>query len=359
MDFAERISQLSDHAQSVTKASVGTEEGCKMALVLPFIQALGYDYTNPREVIPEFTADYGVKKGEKVDYAIMHDGKPILLIECKCFGSHLDIARESQLGRYFTNTEARIAILTDGIEYRFYTDLEQTNKMDQKPFMVFNLSSIDESLIEELRKLSKDKFDLEATLSAASELKYVREIKKLLAKQMEDPDEEFVRFFARQVYSGAITQKVKNQFYNVVKKAFNDFLVETLKEDFESYMTVKRNVSKEAVESEAEKPSDEPQENNGIVTTEEEWNGYYIVKAILSNTVDPKRVTIRDTKSYCGILLDDNNRKPICRVRFDYATKRCLSLFHEENSENIVEIESVEDIYKYADELRKTVKSYE
>jgi predicted type IV restriction endonuclease len=97
---------------------------------MPFISALGYDVFDPVEVIPEFTADVGIKKGEKVDYAIKQDGKIIMLFECKCCNGSLDDCHASQLYRYFSVTEARIAVLTDGIIYRFYTDIEQPNKMD-------------------------------------------------------------------------------------------------------------------------------------------------------------------------------------------------------------------------------------
>ncbi|MEP7219297.1 MAG: type I restriction endonuclease, partial [Bacteroidota bacterium] len=211
MDF---IDQLQALASKVAKAKdiVQTEEATKNAFVLPFIHALGYDVFNPLEVVPEFTADVGIKKGEKVDYAIFHDSKPIILFECKKCGGKLDHSCASQLYRYFSVTEARIGILTDGVIYQFFTDLEQLNKMDEKPFMEFNILDIQESLVPEIKKLTKGSFDLEATLNAASELKYTKEIRKALSEEFNSPSEDFVRHFTAKVYSGRLTQAVREQF---------------------------------------------------------------------------------------------------------------------------------------------------
>ena len=118
----------------------GNEEATKTALVLPFINfVLGYNPFEPSEVAPEYSADILGKKNEKVDYAILKDGKPVILIECKKYGTPLERAQASQLYRYMSATEARIAVLTDGVSYQFYTDLDQPNRMDEKPFLEFNL----------------------------------------------------------------------------------------------------------------------------------------------------------------------------------------------------------------------------
>ena len=124
--LAEKVDQLKD--------KIDTEESTKHAFTLPFINILGYDTFNPTEVVPEFTADLGLKKGEKVDYAIFQNGNPILIVECKHWKQNLDV-HNSQLFRYFHVTKTRFALLTNGIQYRFYTDLEETNKMDEKPFL--------------------------------------------------------------------------------------------------------------------------------------------------------------------------------------------------------------------------------
>ena len=138
MDFIDQVRALASRV-STAKDSVSTEEATKNAMIMPFIQLLGYDVFNPSEVTPELVADVGTKKGEKVDYAILRDGKPIMLFECKKAGGDLHINHASQLFRYFHVTEARFAVLTNGLTYRFFTDLEKPNKMDEKPFFEFNI----------------------------------------------------------------------------------------------------------------------------------------------------------------------------------------------------------------------------
>jgi len=133
MDFKDQIKQLGERVIRL-KDQIQTEEATKNAFIMPFIQALGYDVFNPLEVVPEFTADIGIKKGEKVDYAIMKEGQPIILIECKWWGDNLDV-HNSQLFRYFHTTKSKFGLLTNGIQFRFYTDLMETNKMDEKPFL--------------------------------------------------------------------------------------------------------------------------------------------------------------------------------------------------------------------------------
>lgn len=214
MDFSEEIVALADRMQKV-KGNLGTEEATKNALVMPFIRALGYDVFNPLEVVPEFTADIADRKGEKVDYALMHEGKPIILIECKCCGAPLDNDKCDQLHRYFTTVDARIGILTDGVRYLFFSDLEEFKKMDKRPFMAFDLENIDNTLIPELRKLCKGKFNLQTALDTANELKYTREIKRILLSQLEEAtiSEGFVDFFIRETYQGSrITKAIREQF---------------------------------------------------------------------------------------------------------------------------------------------------
>ena len=226
MEFSAKVPEIKKHAQ--------TEEATKNALVLPFLQLLGYDPFNPTEVCPEFTSDVGTKKGEKVDYAVMISGKPVILIECKYSGSCLDSGQCNQLYRYFTNTAARIGILTNGLEYRFFSDLDKTNLMDQKPFMLFDIENPEDALIGELKKITKEHFDLDATISAANQLKYTREIKKVLATEIQDPSEEFIRFFASRVYSGRLTQQAREWFSGIVKRSVSHYINDVINERLSS-----------------------------------------------------------------------------------------------------------------------------
>jgi len=183
-EFDDKVRELAARIPG-QREHIRTEEACKSALVMPFINALGYNVFDPREVTPELVADVGTKKGEKVDYAILRDGKPIMLFECKPCGCDLDLAHASQLYRYFSVTEARFGILTNGINYHFYSDLEAPNKMDAKPFLEINMLSLDDIAITELTRFSKAAFDVSSILATASELKYMKEIKRVLAGEMQ------------------------------------------------------------------------------------------------------------------------------------------------------------------------------
>ena len=170
MDFKDEIKQFGDRVEKL-KAQISTEEATKNAFIMPFIKALGYDVFDPLEVVPEYVADIGIKKGEKVDYAILKDGHPTILVECKHWGENLDV-HNSQLFRYFHTTKAKFGLLSNGIVYRFYTDLVEKNKMDEKPFLEFNVTDIKDNQIEELKKFHKSYFDVDNIVNTASELKY-------------------------------------------------------------------------------------------------------------------------------------------------------------------------------------------
>lgn len=185
---------------------------------MPFIQALGYDVFNPLEVMPELVADVGVKKGEKVDYAILQDGKPIILVECKHHAFSPTLEHASQLYRYFSVTEARFAVLTNGVTYRFYTDLEKPNTMDGRPFLEVDLLKIQENELVELLKFAKHAFDQENILSLASEMKYVKAIKQHLEQEFSEPSDDFIRLLTARVFEGRLTSSVRNRFALYTKK---------------------------------------------------------------------------------------------------------------------------------------------
>ncbi|MCL6272181.1 type I restriction enzyme HsdR N-terminal domain-containing protein [Sansalvadorimonas sp. 2012CJ34-2] len=358
MDFIERLQGLSKKISQVGE-NLTTEEATKNALVMPFLHSvLGYDVFDPNEVIPEFTADTGTKKGEKVDYALIKDDEVQILIECKKYGEKLTPKHASQLFRYFSVTNARLAILTNGAIYEFYTDLDAPNKMDEKPFLVLDLEDIDEHIIPEVKKLTKSSFDVDSIVGAAGELKYLNQIKKLLASQFKEPEEDFVKFFASRVYDGVLTAKVKSQFLEITTKALKQFLNDSINERLKSAIgnDVKSNIPDE-VEVEQE-IVDFEEEDSKIVTTEEELDGFNIVRAILRKKLEVDRISARDTQSYFGVLLDDNNRKPLCRLHFN-AKQKYLGIFDSNKKETRHPIDSLEDIFSFNDMLLETVDSYE
>lgn len=368
MEIAERAQALALKIRK-HKSSIETEEATKNAFVMPFISTvLGYDVFNPAEVIPEFTADVGTKRGEKIDYAIVHDGQVQVLVEVKKINDPLRIEHASQLFRYFAVTNARIAILTNGEIYELYTDLDAPNRMDSKPFLVLDFSDIDETLLPELGKLTKESFDLDSVISAAGELKYIGQLKRILAAQFKQPEDEWVRFLTTRVYEGSFTQRVREQFVPLVDKAARQFLNEQVNDRLKNALggpDAYVSVSNGPTEPEQPK-SDQPElatptrpvdSDGAVLTTEEELEGYRIVRAIVCSEVPATRIVARDTKTYFGVLLDDNNRKPIARLWLN-RSKKYLGLFDENKVENRVPITDVVDIYQHADQLRKTVARY-
>lgn len=348
MEIQTQLKTLSDRIIEL-KDQIQTEEATKTAFVLPFISLLGYDIFNPIEVIPEFTADVGLKKGEKVDYAIFQEGNPILIIECKHWKEDLS-GHSSQLTRYFHVSKSRFALLTNGINYQFYTDLEKTNVMDERPFFEFEMTNMKEGYVTELAKFHKSNFDVHNIINNASSLKYTHEIKRIFNAELEDASPDFIRFFAARLYKGRLTEKVMIQFKELVQRAIGQQISESVNSRLQSAL------NKEIERSDEEEI--EVVEESKIITTEEELNGYEIIKAIVRRKIDSSRIVYRDTQSYFGVLLDDNNRKPICRLHLD-GKKKYISLFNENKQEKKVHIESIDRIYDFEQELLDTVDYYE
>lgn len=363
MDFYESLNSLAAKIRQQGQ-NISTEEATKNAFVMPFIKTvLGYDVFDPTEVVPEFVCDVGTKKGEKIDYAIFKDGHVQILIECKKIGEPLNVNHASQLFRYFHVTTARISILTNGRVYKFFTDLEAPNKMDDKPFLELDLLDIDEHAAPELRKLTRSAFDVDSIISAAGELKYIGQLKRELAGQLAEPCEEFLRFFVARVYDGPITARVREQFQPLMQKAITQFTGDLINDRLKSAMTgaatqtlvVPIAPSGTTTEGQAPEACSPESDEARIDTTPEEMEGFFIVKSIVRTTVDPARIGHRDTQSYFGILLDDNNRKPVCRLHFNRAQKY-IGILDAERKETRHPINSLDDIYSLSDALIKATK---
>lgn len=349
MDFKDQIKQLADRVVKL-KNNINTEEATKNAFVMPFLQCLGYDVFNPLEVIPEFICDVGIKKGEKIDYAIVRDGEPCILLECKHWGQSLNF-HDGQLLRYFHVSPAKFSILTNGIVYRFYSDLVTPNKMDDKPFLEFDITTIKDAQIAELKKFHKTYFDVETIMNTASELKYVNEIKSLIQSEFEDPSSEFVKYFAKQVYPSVITAKILDQFKELVKTSIQQHITDNITSRLNIALS-KENRKEEEIAAEPKLPESK------VVTTEEELDSFRVIKAILAKRVDVNRLFYRDAQSYFAILLDDNNRKPICRMYLNSETNKYFCLIDEAKKEVRTDIESIYDLYNYTDQILASLDKY-
>ncbi|MBQ8307185.1 MAG: type I restriction enzyme HsdR N-terminal domain-containing protein [Alistipes sp.] len=356
MDFKDSIKRLSERIESL-KGNLPTEEATKTALIIPFISALGYDVFNPLEVLPEMCCDIGTKKGEKIDYAILRDGEPIILIECKHWQQNLTL-HDNQLLRYFHVSKAKFGVLTNGIIYKFYTDLAEPNKMDEKPFLEVNLLDIKDEQIEELKKFHRSYFDVGAILSTASELKYMGELKAVIEKEFSSPSPDLVKFLCKQVYEGVFTQKILEQFTALLKRTINNYINATISERLKA--AIKDNEAP-AAEQPAEEQATVPVEETAVSkinTTEEELQAFYVVKAILRGSVPAERVTYRDAQTYFAIFIDNNNRKPVCRLYLDSENNKRITFVDEAKKEHHNKIATLDDIYQYADEIIAAAKRY-
>jgi len=354
MDFIDQVRALASRV-GLAKDMLQTEEATKNAMVMPFIQLLGYNVFDPMEVTPELIADVGTKKGEKVDYAILKDGRPIMLFECKKSGGDLHINHASQLFRYFHVTEARFGVLTNGIVYRFFTDLEKANKMDDKPFFEFNILDFREQDVEELKKFAKATFDVETILTTANHLKYTRSIQNTLSDWMTNPPEEFVRLASAEFLVGKhFKNAVKDLFTQVTKQAFQQLVGDKINERLKGAMTP------EAVVPSTSQPTVEasPEADDVFAPSEIQLEAFQIVRAILRPVVKPGRVSIRAAASYCAVLFDDNNRKPICRLRFNNENRLVIGLFNESKEEERVSITSLDQIFDFDVRLKACVSAY-
>lgn len=359
MTFEDALEDLAAKTREYAP-TLATEESTKTAIVMPFIsRVLGYDVFNPSEVVPEYVADLGLKKGEKIDFAILRDGQVQMLIEAKKIGESLRLEHAGQLVRYFHTSNARIAVLTNGQHWHFFTDLDAPNLMDQKPFLRLDLLDIDPYTLPELRKLTKSTFDLDSVLAAAEELKYVSAIKKVVGDLFADPSEELVKLLASKVYDRPLTARAREVFRGITGKALAQFINDRVNDRLKAALRDHAPAvgAAPSVGSPADEVESATSEEKTLDTTFEELEGFHIVRAIVVSDVNYARVVARDTKSYFGILLDDNNRKPICRLHFNRGQKY-VGLFDEDKNETRLPLDSVEDLYKHAAVLRETVKRY-
>ena len=350
MDLIDQLEALAARAEQ-SGSSLTNEQATKMALIAPFIQSLGYDIFNPNEVMPEFSADLpGIKQGERVDYAVLEDGQPKILVEAKSYNVDLKNAEKGQLSRYFHVTKARIGILSNGRSFLFFSDLDNQNLMDEKPFAEIDLFDLKAAPLDQIKQLSKTMFDLETLLSSAERLKYLRGVKEEIKAELSEPSEWLVREMARRVHtaervSGQLVEKFMPIVADAIKSYINDRINDRL--------SLAREVEKVAVPAEPQESSvDEP--SDGVEFSEEEREGLYVVRAICAAEIDPMRLTEKDTKNYCNVLLDANTWKSILRMHFNGPTKR-LEIF-DGAEPKMVSLERVGDIYQHSERIKAALR---
>lgn len=309
------------------------------------INALGYDIFDPTGVIHEMDCDLVKGKGEKIDYAIMKDEDPIMLIECKDSKQNLNL-HSTQLQKYFVASKSRFGVLTNGIEWRFYTDIDKMNIMDEKPFLVVNMQSLSDVNIEQLKKFHKSYYNEQEIFSTANDLKYMTKIKAIVQREFSNPSPAFVKHFAKQVCSGCVWQSVIEQFTPFVKQAFSSVINDIIQDRLNSAI---KNEDLQAGVSKSDKT--EIENSNGIITTQERLDAFAIVKKIIGEKYDISELRFKDFKSYVLIYNNDISWW-VCRVSLKQYSKSVI--FPDETYSGNYErnyIPSIEDIYSLKEHI--------
>lgn len=361
MTFKDDIQKLSVQVKE-RKEYITNEEMTKQALIIPFIQILGFDVFNPIEIRPEYSADFGIKKGEKVDYALFKENEPIIFIEAKSVNENLN-NHDAQLARYFNSTkEVKLAILTNGVEYKFFTDLNANNVMDDTPFLNINLLEIKESDIESLNKLRKENFDKDSLITYAEELVYTSTLNESLRRLFSNPSDDFVRFIVKDFSEMRIKSNVIERFRPLVKKAISNAVLDIVSKGLyqQETLTIKKeeNINNDSVNrddlSEIEIGN---KVHKGIITTENELKGFNIVKDILEkNNRDISEINYKDTTNYFSVYLRNTTRW-IIRFNLDASKKNVMTKLPVEYAKNICLNKEIEQAPKGIGESRVYINS--
>ena len=361
MTFEDEIKEFSKTIPNKLE-HIDSEETSKIALITPFLRLMGYDTTNPAEVKAEYTADVGTKQGEKVDFAILQDGEPLVFIECKSASNELTTDNISHLYRYFSIKDIQIGFLTNRVEYKLLKKKKKKNRMDEKPFLDIDLLNLTKKDMKELEKFKKVNFDIDEVVSRADNLKYRNSIKKTLLSEFENPTDDFIKAIGRQVYDGKLTPGIKEKFGNIISIAINEIINERVNKTLANAVASNEEEQEDNNNIEAE---EEIISEDGIITTDIEKEGYFIVRSIASEIVDPDKVAIRDRKHYCNILYDNNQRYPIVRFYFNNEDHLRVEFYDEitltsnggKKGEK-VDIENVSEIYNHKERILSVVNEY-
>lgn len=322
---------------------IETEEATKMSLILPFIQELGYNVFDINEVIPEYTADIGKRKGEKVDYAIKINDKINFIIEAKPVYDDLK-KHPKQLSRYFANTDTKIGILTNGVVYQFFTDVEKDNIMDEEPFYEFNIQNYNKKDIEQLSAFTKENFDATKLYGKAEKLRITDSIAEYLINEFENPSDEFTKLVLNAVYDGIKTQTVVNEYKAYITDVYNKIIDKELVKKMKIIFPDK-DINIEEVKT---------KKNETIIeTTETELAIFNYLQVLLQEEVDLEKISWKDNASYFNVLYDNKVTKWIIRV---YDRKQLRIGIYSEEKENQYDLTCPMDVFKYSEEIKEALR---
>lgn len=252
--------------------------------------------------------------------------------------------------RYFGTTTSKFGILTNGREYKFYTDLDEPNKMDSTPFLTIDITNIKDNQFSEVIKFHKENFNIDNIVSSASELKYLNNLKTFLSENITNPSDAFLKYLVSEIYEGVKTQSILDTFRPTIIKGFNQFITERVNEKLSAALNTSVETKSEPISNEE---TTEVTPKSEIVTTPDELEAYTVVKMVLKDTIEPERVYYRDNRSYFNVLLDNNIKKWIIRYRSN-SSRSSIEIRGLGN----YNIETPLDISKYAKEIIEVVQKY-
>lgn len=320
-DFRDRLSRHAEHIKNVSSHCT-TEETTKQALILPLLDALGFSPYDPTKVQAEYGANLpGIKANERVDYALFVAGNPVMFIEAKSCSDKLT-NHTGQLVRYFNSTPGvSVAAITNGREWRFYSDQKHTNIMDTTPFLVVDFESLADSDADKLSRFRYDKFNPDGLRSFAEEQTLLECFTAAIESCLREPDADFIRFVAtRSDAAGRLTPKQIEAYAPIVKQA----LVEAISKVVVGGLSAP--VPAPATEPAAVPRCDCPDgdvvdpDNPKIVTTEAERRVLALVQAILDGKAEESEIVGKDTESYYSVCYQGKNNRWLLRYHGDRAT---------------------------------------
>lgn len=291
-------------------------------LIEPFFLMLNYV---SNDLIPEYNADFGDRISQKIDYAILLNKKDTILVEAKKHNSKLTDKEAGQLNGYFSNTKnSKIAILTNGIEYKFYSDVVEPNIIDSKPFFTFNITSYTENDLEELIKFDKRFIKVIDIVKNAQEIVFVESFENAFFKELVAPSKDLMKIIHKNMtFSTKFNEETIGKMINLVNSSFLKCMYD-------------KKVQLESLSN-----------SQGVITTDLEIQAYHTIRTILiqNKKIPKERVGYRDFKGFFNISIDDSSKKVICKLVTNGGK---MKIFIGDNEYNL---EHIDDILKYKNEL--------
>lgn len=310
-NFSERMTRHAEHVKTAGP-HCASEETTKQALILPFLDILGFSPFDPTKVKAEHGADFpGAKVNERVDYALFCHAVPVMFIEAKAYNENLT-NHCPQLSRYFNATpEVTIAAITNGREWRFFTDLENKNVMDQAPFLTIDFDNLDVSMLDRIYRFRHDEFQPEALRTLAEESIYLTAFARVISSSLRAVDSDFVRYVAgRAGIQRQFNQRFIDSITPLVRQAVERAISETVVSGLSSTPLDPPQVEPSAPAQAHEEADIVDPENSRIVTTYAERRVFDVVRDILSSDVD---LQSKDTETYYNVLYKGKSTRWIVR----------------------------------------------